>query len=206
MTTPINKTLRDRVLSTWAAGLPEDTKIAFEGFLVGREAEISVSFADSRETITIHLDEVTARALGERLLEITRSDAQVEPISLPRAGLRSLKLRGRLVAESTSESPNSKSPLSNRWHEIRLYRLDSGQFAVSITYHSRWEGETQGWSGAAVLGDLVEVERYLGEFDPNSTVRGFPPGEAYRVKAAALARDIQDGWNAAVSTLWSQVD
>src|SRR3989442_1702411 len=63
-------------------------------------------------------------------------------IRLPRDGDAPLCIVGTLVAESDGHRQGDTDRL--RWHDIAIYRLTHGDYAVAINYRTAWRGELGG--------------------------------------------------------------
>ena len=62
---------------------------------------------------------------------------------------------------------------NKRWHEIHVYRTDSGKYVVSILFRCDTSHDDP-YDEAEVFGTPGDVVEYLQTFDPVDRVRGWP--------------------------------
>jgi hypothetical protein len=117
---------------------------------------------------------------------------------LPRSGDAPLLVTGELVAESDGERIAGKE--QNRWHELAVYHLEDGRYALAVNYRTRWQGEL-GHDLAVIVPDAAGVRRALKEYSPLAQLVGFPAGEHYAERQARLEADIRRRYDAQVSDL-----
>jgi hypothetical protein len=72
----------------------------------------------------------------------------MQDYTLRREGDEPLRFDGELVAESSGF--HFKGREQNRWHEVRVYRTDLGDYVAEIVYGTQWEQEAQTHRAAQV--------------------------------------------------------
>jgi hypothetical protein len=115
---------------------------------------------------------------------------------LTRTGMAPLRIRGELVAESDGHISSGRE--CNRWHDLAVYQLDDGRYAVSMIYHTCWQGELERHT-AVVAENARQVAFALEDYDPCQPVIGYPAGDAYRDRQTALLRDVRRRYESQVS-------
>lgn len=60
----------------------------------------------------------------------------MEQIVITRTGERPLRFTGILISEGTN-----KTPESNRWANVRIYRTKGGKVVVWVERRTQWQGE-----------------------------------------------------------------
>lgn len=118
-------------------------------------------------------------------------------IRLPKTGSADVTFTGREIARSDGSGPEHA-----RWHELTVYAMEPQGYALSIRYHTNWQGE-QGRDDVLVsLADQTEiVTELLARHDPIAAVQGYPSGEQYAEKQRRLLDDIRSRYDHQVSEL-----
>ena len=180
---------------------PEYVQDAREGARVGNSVVgslLSIQFKTPRQAT----EEAVIEALG--LLDAEQKAAAQAPsddadeFTLPRTGDRPLKFTGEKIAYADGERLAGKE--QNRWHEIAVYRIQTGRYVVHIAYRTRWQGELD-FDMADIDGSSKGegVATILRNYDPTQWVRGYPEGAGYADKQARLLSDIRQRYQALVS-------
>lgn len=127
----------------------------------------------------------------------------MDEIKLTRTGKPPLAFTGEPVAESSSKQHNG--PLQNRWHEVAIYRTESGRFVASVTFRSIWQGEHANYTAehAATPAELVAV---LSEYDPLDGWEGYPDNPHFAERQARTQAAISDGYKRALSSVFADID
>ena len=126
---------------------------------------------------------------------------QSETNILPRTGQPPLRVVGILVARASSrQTPTKKGrPLETRWHDLTVYRSDSGQTVGHISYRTEWPGELD--DALARVAPIPDLVRWLEDHDPTGAVVGFPAGKGFADRQSALLTAIEHGYDRALSEL-----
>ena len=108
---------------------------------------------------------------------------------VPRFSDAPLAFSGTRLAEvSGKETRPDKT--NKRWHEISLFRTDSGRFVVAIRFRCETTFDDP-YDDAEALDSPADVVQFLNEFDPCEHIRGWPrPSHAQqddRLRAALTA-------------------
>jgi len=130
----------------------------------------------------------------------TTGESSMDTIRLRRTGSADVTFPGQEIASSC--------PCENdltRWHELRLYRVESGGYAVAISYLTRWQGEIE-CHDVHIVQDASSLIEALEVHDPIAAVQGYPPGEQFRAKQARLKSDLRRRYADQVSDLLRQAD
>jgi hypothetical protein len=113
-------------------------------------------------------------------------------VLLRNIGGKPLRLRASLLAEGGSRADNVAC-----WHEIAIYRIESGQIAIALRF-LRFGSSDIGVHRAKVFEDLDAAATWLEHFDPSVDVAaGFDvaehgvSGAGVVVQAAALRERIE---------------
>lgn len=117
---------------------------------------------------------------------------------LPRTGDAPLAITGERIAESDGQHQAGRE--HNRWHELAVYRIQDGRYAVQIAYRSQWQGEI-GHDLVEVVASSADVAEVFRRYDPATVVRGYPDRDHYRERQAALVADVRGRYQAQVSEL-----
>lgn len=119
-------------------------------------------------------------------------------INTPRSGNSPLQFTGEKIATATSQ--HHTGPCQNRWHELAIYRTDSGQYVLSIAYHTQRQGEhDRNHSWACENG--AEIRDCLTSYVIMSDMIGYPPGKQFDEKRAYNEKIMRQAWDEAVSDL-----
>lgn len=126
----------------------------------------------------------------------------MERITLRRTGSHPLTFLGDQLAEVSGFRFGDRE--QSRWHELALYRTESGRHVLSIGFRTRWQGEVD-HDEAHHADTSAEVLNQLTAYDPLAHIAGYPPGEAYIEKQRRLEDDICRRWNATITALYDQL-
>jgi hypothetical protein len=116
---------------------------------------------------------------------------------LNRTGDRPIQFKGSQIATATSEAPSGGS---NRWHELYLYEINTGRFAVAVCFRTQWQDELD-HDAAAVVDTMDEAVEFLRAYDPLGHLKPFPSGGQFEAKQELRNTDIRQRYEAAVSDL-----
>jgi len=117
---------------------------------------------------------------------------------LPRSGDAPLAITAEKIAASDGERQAGRE--RNRWHDLAIYRLSDGRYAVAIDYRTRWQGELD-HHHVVVVASGADVSGVLRLYDPAAVVKGYPAGVGYERRQAALLADVRQRYEAQVSEL-----
>jgi hypothetical protein len=132
-----------------------------------------------------------------------KSNAPMEKIKLPRTGNRPLAFVGEKIASASSRQPNG--PCQTRWHELDLYRTESGKYVVAIAYRTQWEKELP--EDLAYIEDSVEgIVDALRSATFELPLYAFPPGEQYDERRAHVSGAVRKCYEHAVSELLADIE
>lgn len=121
-------------------------------------------------------------------------------ITIPRSGDAPLKFRGERIAHFDGERFAGRE--QNRWYEIALYRVRDDRYVVHVGFRSRWQGESG--RDDCYQGGASEIRAALKDHDPIPERVGFPAGEQYRERQAALVSALREQYAAAVREILSR--
>lgn len=118
-----------------------------------------------------------------------------------RTGDLPVSFSGELIARASTF--RNQGPGNNRWHDLELYRTDSGRLVARVVYDSSWQGEdTISWLGyagdPAEFRDAVRARALVG-------MVGYPPHDSYREKQARNEADLRTRFDVALSELFDGV-
>jgi hypothetical protein len=89
-----------------------------------------------------------------------------EEVRIERTGKPALRFDGQVVAQSNGHWAGGRE--QNRWHDLRLYRTDGGQWVLHIEYSTYWEGELEHvWAE-----QVADVRQALASYDPCQVLVG----------------------------------
>lgn len=123
--------------------------------------------------------------------------------TLPRTGAAPVRFVGEQIAGDDNQATNG--PGQSRWHDLAIYRADSGRWIAAIGYRTRWQGE-MGRNTVLVADSPGEVARMLAAHDPTTAVAGFPPGEQFAERQARLLADVRARYESLVSAVLADAD
>lgn len=122
----------------------------------------------------------------------------MQDITLERSGQAPLRVRAEEIASSDGRILSGKE--QTRYHQMDLYRLEDGRYALSIVYSTQWAGEL-GRCEAFPLMSPGDVTSKLSQWDPTAYVAGFPAAEQYKDRQARLLTSIRHAWDHLVTDL-----
>lgn len=102
-------------------------------------------------------------------------------VTLRVSGGKPLRLAAHLLAEGTSWSPRAEA-----WHEVALYRRDTGEFAVALKTFKKAQGEADVYR-AELFPNFEELVLWLEGFDPTADLTVDLDASDRRVSAAEIA-------------------
>ena len=122
--------------------------------------------------------------------------------TLTRTGQAPLKFDGEIVAEASSHLSTGQE--ANRWHEVRVYRIDPLKHVVEVIYRTCWQGEQDyHWVLEAAAPSSVEMRlREIG-CEIAKPVKGYPAGGHYAEKQARMLGDLQQRFEHLISEVLS---
>ncbi len=126
----------------------------------------------------------------------------METFRLTRTGREPIEFTGEAIADSSSKSHNG--PRQNRWHEVRVYRTKGGNLILEVVRRTCWQGESD-LCQATKHSDSAGVAEELRAINPTDGVQGYPEGQQWYAKQAALMRSIAEGWSEIVSTILEEI-
>ena len=122
----------------------------------------------------------------------------MQTITLPRSGQAPLQFTGEQIASADSRDP--QGPCQTRWHELAIYRTESGRLVLALEYQTQWQGEHDR-SHALVCETPADLLERLATVDPLSDLIGFPPGAQFDAKRLHTEKCLRQCWEGAVSEL-----
>ena len=144
---------------------------------------------------------------------------RADPVILRRSGDAPLRLDGPSLAASATTKDRGHD--KTRWHEIDVWEADSlghGRYALSVTYRTQWEAETEHHHVAVV--PRSGIRDAIRAYDPIAPVMGYraaaarerDPHGRYTERQRVLELDLRSRFDAAVSEVlevldvWMQTD
>lgn len=133
----------------------------------------------------------------------------MQEYSLKRTGLSNLEFTGEQIAESKSPAHRrhlNKPESNNHWFEAAIYRTKGGKIVTELAY--RWAGKLNRETEQDIVSVFDTVEsamESLGEFDPETCVTGFPPGDHWAKKQADLLASINEDFDILVEQIEDQL-
>jgi hypothetical protein len=109
--------------------------------------------------------------------------------TVSRTGQRPLSFDGESLATANSRHHAGKE--RNRWHEIEVWKTESGKFVCSVRYHTQWEGESA-YDDAIIFDSKEQVAILLEEYIfPNIGTIGYPASPTYAEKQARMMAELE---------------
>lgn len=121
---------------------------------------------------------------------------------IERTGKSSLAFDGEVVASVDGCDVNGKE--QNRYHDLALWRTDTGKYVLDIQYVTKWRGEL-GYRHAEIV-EPGEVAERLRAYDPCAHVQGFPDRPEYADRQVNLLNWIRSRYDVQVGELLAQVE
>lgn len=133
---------------------------------------------------------------------------EMEEHILPRSGLSAVKFTGELIAEAASPLPEweKAKKSSRRWHELRLYRMESGKYVVTVGFRTRHEQESN-QDTVQLCESSQDVENFLvgnDGYDPCQFLEGFPSIPKFEKHQERLENRITNDFESRVGELLAQ--
>ena len=122
-------------------------------------------------------------------------------IILNRTGDRPLEFEGELISRADTRIVAGKE--HNRWHELAIYRIDSGQLVAFVGYRTKWKGEVDR-DDIHICKGPAEALEFFRFADTLIGFLGYPPGEQFKEKQARTERELTQRYDAAVSIVMAQ--
>lgn len=91
----------------------------------------------------------------------------MEQISLSPTGLAAIKFAGDLLIELHGEDSDSQT--AGRWHDISVYRTDSGSLATCVAYRTQVPTESENCH-VDIAEDVADVDNILSLYEPKQHV------------------------------------
>jgi hypothetical protein len=123
---------------------------------------------------------------------------ETETIRLGRTGEAPLAITGTRLREADGRHWGGRE--RNRWYELSIWRLDDGRLCATAGLCTQWQGESS-VEYAAVCRDAAGVRRFFARWNPTRGGIGFPSGEAYVERQAALVAELRRQYDSLVSEL-----
>ena len=124
-------------------------------------------------------------------------------MKIERTGQRSLEFEGEQLAETSTKNHAGKE--RNRWHELSVWKTQSGKFVAAVSYRTQWEGEA-GYDDALVFDSLEQVATLFEEYIfPNIGSIGYPPSTTYADRQARLMADLEQAFRHAAGSLLAKL-
>lgn len=123
-------------------------------------------------------------------------------VKLTRTGQRPLEFTGEIVAEADSRWSAGRE--NNRWHELALYKTESGKYVLAVDYQTQWEGE-HNHHDAWILDSPVDVESILTSLDPCEHMESMPSAPQFQDKDQKRRQILTWNYKNAVSELLSEL-
>jgi hypothetical protein len=117
-------------------------------------------------------------------------------ITLNRTGDRSIMFEGELISKVDTRIIAGKD--HNRWHELAVYRTDSGRLVAFVGYRTQWAGEIDR-DDAHVCNSPEEILEFFKFVDVLAGLLGYPPGAQFHEKQARIERELSQRYDAAIS-------
>lgn len=127
---------------------------------------------------------------------------------LPCNGQAPVIFTGEIIAESLGKNFNVREETSTsqqRWHDLRIYRTEAGNYILEIEYHSAWDGEIP-VQRFAQQGKPDEIIRMLSLYNCQTPVQGFPSLMQYEKRQAGLLKWITLMYQSQVKELLSGME
>ncbi len=105
-----------------------------------------------------------------------------------------LEFEGTLIFEDSSRWVNARE--NNRFHELSLYQVEVPEgelYVVHIHYKTFWQGEDC-FSHCYQVKSKAEIKEVLQRYDPIEYLQGYPKGEQWEEKQAALEQRLTFDW------------
>lgn len=129
----------------------------------------------------------------------------MQDYTIARTGHPPLKFRGELVSEASSHRDEKGNEHRFRWHEVRLYRTESGKAVCEAAYISTWKEPAESGYGWAVACDWDKAPSAFEQHNPRDfVIGGYPPMERYVTQQARLIEILCRGYQIAVSSVLGQ--
>jgi hypothetical protein len=121
------------------------------------------------------------RPLGLSLAHGSSLTHEAEPLLLRNGGSKPLRLRGELLAEGSTRGISAES-----WHEVALYRTESGQVAIALRFMRSGAAESN-VHRARIFEDMDQTASWLETFDPAVDLNADFDVSDTRLSAARIA-------------------
>lgn len=122
----------------------------------------------------------------------------MQTITLHRSGQAPLQFTGDLLAAAGSR--DTQGPCQTRYHDLAVYRTETGKLVLAIEYQTQWQGEHDR-AHAWVCETPADLRAQLATIDPLGDLIGFPPGAQFDAKRQHTEKCLRQCWEGAVSEL-----
>ena len=121
---------------------------------------------------------------------------------LPRTGLSAATFKGELLANVDGKNlPGSHK--RSRWHEIAVYRAESGRFLVHVAFRVSNQHDSPN-DQVRIFDEPTDAISFLWNFDCTAAVRGWQ-GEKYERQDATLRTHLANNFDQLVSELSTMI-
>ena len=130
----------------------------------------------------------------------------IDRITLERTGQAPIAFAGRLIAEVSGRTINAPAAQDNSdWWDISIYQTDTpgspAPHVVAIKYTNDHRGRVASQQAACCTNDPAAA---LGEYNPLSVLRGYPPAPQYAERQRHLEKNCRLQFDMLVSSVLKQ--
>lgn len=140
-------------------------------------------------------------AMEEQGIRVGNGQSPVSRFVLKRSGKPPLVFRGTLLVDLSG--PTNTKDRRTRWHDLRLYRTETGRYVIEICFQTSWPRET-GLYQAHLLENLTAVKESLLAYDPLQHRVGWPELPEYEKRQKTLEALIRQEYADRVGELLSR--
>lgn len=121
-------------------------------------------------------------------------------IKLKRTGQVPVTFTGELIQEGSSWQ--SRGDGQNRWHGVAIYRTEKSQrYVLAITFHSRWQGESELHDVLILDTDQKSTITALQEYDPIPGNIGYPNSAQYHERQERMEKDLRQRFRVLIAEI-----
>ena len=117
---------------------------------------------------------------------------------LPRTGLPAATFKGELLANVDGKNLPGSNKLT-RWHEIAVYRAESGRFVVHVAFRVTTKHDSPN-DQVRIFDEQTDAISFLWNFDCTAAARGWQ-GEKYERRDTTLRTHLANAFDQLVSEL-----